>query len=426
MCTESNQLIRPLLVIVPDQVSAIISKGEYQPRYYNPGNLFGEVHLLLCNDDNVDLDALQRTVGTARLFLHNLPEDNDHFIQRTRYFKPWLLQPWARPFLAIAQKYQFHLLNEWARPVIELARQIQPAMVRCHGNDYNAYVASRIKRELGIPYVVSLHINPDVNRRRRVLDPRASWQERLFAVFFDAIEIAGLRHADLALPVYLPIVPYLQRVKCERYEVAYNVLNADCLRKKDDYTLHQPVRLISVGRHIELKNPENIIRALHYLPNVQLTLVGDGEYQDRLHAVVQECGLGARVVFRPAIPNDELCATLPEYDIFVVHTEHWEISKAVLEALLTGMPTIINRRIGAPVPELQGDFVMLVENSVEGYRTALERLIADHAFREQLGRRAYAHVRERWAPEKTEAKYVEIYTRVIAQNSVKMKTDVCG
>ena len=37
--------------------------------------------------------------------------------------------------------------------------------------------------------------------------------------------------------------------------------------------------------------------------------------------------------------------------MFVVHSDIWEVSKSVLEALLAGLPVIINRRKGEPVPE---------------------------------------------------------------------------
>ncbi len=404
-----------LLVIVPDAISVIVAKGEYQPRYYNPGNLFDEVHILMTNDDRVDPRDVQRTVGDAQLYLHNLPEDRRHFIQNYSFFKPWLLKPWAKPIIAITKRLQLWLLNRWSIPAIKLAREIRPALIRCHGNDYNAYIASRIKRSLGIPYVVSLHINPDVDTRKRVISPCAAWEDRLFNIFFDDIECIGLRQSDLALPVYKPIIPYLRRVGCQHYEVAYNVLNSDCLKRKESYTLHRPIRLLSVGRHFESKNPENIIRAIKELPDAHLTLVGDGPYQDRLRSLAKECGVENRVSFRQAIPNDDLCQQLPEYDIFVVHTEHWEVNKAVLEALLSGLPVIINRRIGEPVPELQGDFVVSVENTKEGYFQAVKKLIEDDTLREELGRKAYAYAQEHWAPEKTEAKYVEIYKRVMAK-----------
>jgi len=78
--------VTTLLVLVPDHISAIVQKGEYQPRYYNPGEVFDEVHILTTTPDKPDPAALQRTVGRAKLHLHNLPED-----ERLRDRPWWLL-----------------------------------------------------------------------------------------------------------------------------------------------------------------------------------------------------------------------------------------------------------------------------------------------------------------------------------------------
>jgi len=87
--------------------------------------------------------------------------------------------------------------------------------------------------------------------------------------------------------------------------------------------------------------------------------------------------------------------------------------------LLTGMPVVINKRIGAPVPELSDDICLLVSNSVAGYREALERLVADHGYRERLGRSAYAHAQANWSPAATEAKFVGIYRKLAGLDGAK-------
>ena len=63
-----------LLVMIPDRLSDLVNKGEITERYYNPGNLFGEVHLAMTNEDRPDLAAVQKMVGDARLHVHNLPD----------------------------------------------------------------------------------------------------------------------------------------------------------------------------------------------------------------------------------------------------------------------------------------------------------------------------------------------------------------
>ena len=38
-------------------------------------------------------------------------------------------------------------------------RQINPKLIRCHGADLNLAAAAFVKKELGIPFIASLHVN---------------------------------------------------------------------------------------------------------------------------------------------------------------------------------------------------------------------------------------------------------------------------
>src|SRR5262249_11556255 len=121
---EGKRMTARLMVIVPDLISDFVRKGEVIDRYYNPGGLFDEVHVVLVNDDRPDAQAMQRMVGKARLHIHNIPSGRDLFV-RSLGWRPWLL-------------------NRWAQSVIELARALRPALIRCHGALLNAYAAYRV------------------------------------------------------------------------------------------------------------------------------------------------------------------------------------------------------------------------------------------------------------------------------------------
>jgi glycosyltransferase involved in cell wall biosynthesis len=386
-----------LLVIVPDRISEILVKGEYQPNYYNPGDFFEDVHILMMNDDQPDPAAVQRTVGRARLTLHNYPDD--------------LSLPAREPGFLRGRR-----LKRWAAGGVEIARRIRPDLIRCHGVDWNSFLAARIKAALGMPYVISVHTNPDQAPVRRIKGSDLTPDQRRHNRFYEYMERTAVQHADLVMPVYRSALPYLDRLGAKRVEVCYNILNNKFLRRKDEYRLKRPIELLYVSRLMDGKDPSNIIRAVASLPDVRLTLIGDGNLRPALESLVASLGLGERVMFRPAVPNDELCQLLPDYDLFVVHSDYWEISKSVLEALLTGLPVIINRRAGEPVAELQGDFVRLVENSAQAYRAAIEELINDDDARAALGRRAYEHANRLWSPAVTEAKVVGIYRRLLKEN----------
>jgi len=378
-----------LLVIIPDRISSILKKGEYPERYYNPENLFDEVHILMTNKDKPDLSALQKTVGDAKLYLYNLP-----FTYKDFFFSLGM-QPWA--------------LKQWTQPGLDLARKIIPQLVRCHGDGLNAFLAYRIKNELGIPYVVSIH----TAREDHLPGKTKKISNSLVHALLLPIRRLSLRGADIVLPVYKSAVPFLKNIGVKRYEVAYNVINPKYLRKKKRYELHDPVSIVYVGRLNEHKNPVMIILALKSINHGHLTIIGDGPLRPELERLSNENRLSKRISFVPALPNDELCELLPEFDIFAIHSNHSEIPKTLLEALLTGLPCIVNQRTGNPVPELQAAPILMVNNSVEGYATGIRNLIDDDSLRSQLGRKAKAHASKHWAPSKTEARYAAIYKEIL-------------
>lgn len=83
-----------LLVIISDRLSDLIRKGEVTPRYYNPGEHFDEVYILMTNDDRPDPGVLQRMVGRAKLFISNLPAEKRLFI-RSLGWQSFLMRKWT-------------------------------------------------------------------------------------------------------------------------------------------------------------------------------------------------------------------------------------------------------------------------------------------------------------------------------------------
>ena len=204
-------------------------------------------------------------------------------------------------------------------------------MVRCHGAVYNVAAAQEIKRQLGIPYVVSMHTNPDQALGLNIA-------ERIQRLFLDDMAQLGLNEADVVLPVYRGIEPYLQRLGVARVEVAYNAVNPGAIKSKSGYRLNNPVRVISVGRQIEGKNPKDLIEAVAGLPHVELTLVGDGPLHDDLRMAADRHGIAGRITFVKSLANNELCRRLFDQDIFALHNDYWGVPKTLLEAFLTGLP----------------------------------------------------------------------------------------
>ena len=379
------------MVIVPDALSALVRKGEFVPRYYNPGELFDEVHVVMTNDDKANAADVQMTVGRARLYLHNIPIDR------------WLFTK--------TLGYRNFLLNHWAAKGVELVSEIKPDLVRCYGISFNSYLAARIKQKTGTPFVVSLHGNPDLDLRGPVA---TTLRAKLYAQAYKAVESPALKYADHFIAVYASVVPYLQKHRVQNFSLIYNAVGYSAIQKTD-YQLQKPLaRFLCVGRQQSLfKDPTNIVKAIAELPEAELIMIGTGDLHERLKSLAQTLRCDTRCRFIPALPNEQVLAAMREADIYVFNQISLGISKTIIEAALTGLPIIVNARPVGAKDELSGEWLSRAEDSKDGYLAAMKTLLHDKSERERLGRAAYSYARTFWAPENLENQVVEVYRQIM-------------
>jgi glycosyltransferase involved in cell wall biosynthesis len=381
--------MKRLLVVIPDRISDILDKGEYPPRYYNPGDYFDDVHLMLMNDDRPDRAALQPIVGRASVTLHNFAPAS--------FPDTWFRVP---------------RLREWARDAVGMARSIAPQMIRAYGHYTSTFAAAEMKRALGIPLLVSLHGNPDVDYYRGRL--ATTWRQRIEGWMTRPYEVAALRAADMVIPVYSPIVPFLKSIGVTRYDVVYNVVGQG-LTPRAEYPARTHWRALCVGRQTaDQKNPAAIIEALTGLDNVSLDLVGDGALHEGLQHLAGRCGVGERVRFHRTMDNARVLQLMTQSDLFVYQSDNYEISKGTMEASLAGLPVVLNQRRGGLADEVRHGPYHVVDNLPAAYREGIRKVITDDRFRADLGRRAAAYAASRWHPEAMEARVVAISQSLIA------------
>jgi glycosyltransferase involved in cell wall biosynthesis len=381
-----------LLVVIPDSLTDILTKGEFQPCYYNPGEVFDDVHLLLMNNDRPPLDALQPTVGRARLQVHN-------------FAAPGFEETWG---------YRVWRLRRWAESAVRIAAGIKPDLVRAYGHHTSTFAASEIKRQLDIPFVVSLHGNPDVDYYRGRL--ATTRRQRIEGLLSRGFEKASMRAADMVLPVYSPIVPYLKSIGVANYKVTYNAVGQG-LQPRQSYEIDPAdVRAVCVGRQThDQKNPSAIIEALARIDGLKLTLIGDGGLHDGLVGLAARLGVSGRIEFIRNLPNAEILERMRRCDLFVYQSDNYELSKGSMEAALAGLPVILNDRTGGSADEVRDSPFLVVENTAGGYEAGLRRVIGDSAFREKLGRDAADYGWRLWNPGRMEAQVAEIYRTLIEE-----------
>lgn len=340
--------MKKLLVFLTDPLRTSYEKGEVKPRYYNPGNLFDEVHFVSPARTDIGAETVQTIVGDARMVVHALGP---------RYYVGGAL-----PFGRLAS----------------LVEKVQPDATRAYDPGLRGSLAVYWGRRLRVPSVISVHADLDDQRERRV----APQVRRL-------LERYSLSRADVVICVTHYLRSYAERYGARRVMVIYNRVFPEqfantCDRAREERKATN-VRILSVGRLVRPKYQECLIRAISGL-EVRLTLVGDGPLREHLVRVVRQLCLEDRVDFVSAVLHAEIARYYRAADMFAIATYSEGFCIPVLEAMAAGLPVIASR-VGA-IEEIVGDAGFLVENRPEAFRRVIETLARDPALRREIGERA--------------------------------------
>jgi glycosyltransferase involved in cell wall biosynthesis len=137
-----------------------------------------------------------------------------------------------------------------------------------------------------------------------------------------------------------------------------------------------PVRLCFIKLHRPQYGPDILLRALanvrQTIPDIRLTLAGEGTMTPRLRTLCVELGLESNVDFVGFVPNDRIYSLLSEHHIMVMPSLSESFGVAVLEAAACGRPSIASRVGGVPEVLRDGETGLLVS---PGDPTALAEAI---------------------------------------------------
>ncbi len=171
-----------------------------------------------------------------------------------------------------------------------------------------------------------------------------------------------------------------------------------------------PLRIVTVGRLIEKKGFDLLLRALASqpvdTPAYECTIMGGGEEADALAKLCTELGLDDRVTFTGAVPNTEVRERLQAADLFVLPCR---IAKS---GDRDGIPVVLMEAMASGVPVIAGDIPSireLVRNDQSGLLvapesegelgTAIGRLVGNDDVRDRLARGGRARVLEEFSLE---------------------------
>ena len=161
----------------------------------------------------------------------------------------------------------------------------------------------------------------------------------------------------------------------------------------------QPV-IVMIGRLVTEKGYPELVEAMRPL-DAQLWIVGDrlpsdhaGEIGDTLRIIEQDPELSAKIKlldYRADVPD-----LLRAGDIFVLPSHREGMPRAIVEAMLSGLPVVATNIRGSRELVVDGETGILVPVSAAAdLSAALQKLIADSVLRHDMGNAGLLRARER-------------------------------
>jgi colanic acid/amylovoran biosynthesis glycosyltransferase len=195
--------------------------------------------------------------------------------------------------------------------------------------------------------------------------------------------------------LFLPVSEYWKRklieLGCDESKIIVCHMGIDL--RRFEYVPHarcagEPVQLLSVGRLVEKKGHEYLIRALAKAVSsgrdINLTVAGDGPLKGKLVSLAGELNLSERVSFLGAIDQDAVAELFRTAHIFVLPSvtaangDQEGIPVSIMEAQAMGMPVLSTLHSGIPELVADGRSGYLVnERDVEALADRLGYLV-DH------------------------------------------------
>lgn len=342
-----------LCVFPMSSLHAYYKKGQLPLRYFNPKNIFDEVHVISMFDNDIEEEKVKAVAGTAILKIH------------------------------VTGKVNQLNKNSKKKEIIELIRTIKPDVMIAYNPLLPGWMAAQVKKELNIPLIISIHgeYEKDIRFLARKNREYKTWLKLLYSKI--TLERFSTKNADEVIIVYEYLREYAEKNNAKNINLIYSrIYPSQFLNKKPVLKKSKPV-IICVGNLIKGKNQECLIKAIKDL-DVNLLLIGNGPEYENLVKLVRDLNIEKKVRFELSIPHEKIQEYYHSADIFAQPLQYGGFSIPSIEAAMSGLPVILPKQKPDHNMDIINDFVLLVENNPDSFKEAIQKVLHDNELRKNL------------------------------------------
>lgn len=257
------------------------------------------------------------------------------------------------------------------------------AIYRAH-----SFLASRLARSAGVPYVVRPAGSLNLSDRTR----RSAGSKRLYWRLLEQSTLAGAHAVHATSESEAEQICALgidTRVEVVPHGVAADLLRLD---RGDGFTAASP-RVLYLGRVAPKKGLDRLIAALAHLPDdVQLDVAGRQEepYASHCRSAAADAGVANRVRWHGHVGEHARHQLLAQAAVFVLPSEDENFGIAVLEAMAAALPVIVSKGVALGSVIAEHRCGVVAERDPESLAEALHYLLTSPSEASAMGSRGRA------------------------------------
>lgn len=174
---------------------------------------------------------------------------------------------------------------------------------------------------------------------------------------------------------------------------------------KSAYEVSSPLKIITIGSYIPVKNLSRLIEDLHRTNrDFVLTLVGDGLLAEQYRRLAKQLNLESKVVLTGRLTHEQISHLLVEQDVYIHYSLTEGMARAILEAMAVGLP-VIATNVGfiKGVLEDRENCILLKDGTT--LDSALSLVLNDKGLRERIGRGGRRMVNDKYDADRVFSSY---------------------
>ncbi len=306
-------------------------------------------------------------------------------------------------------------MGDFGRRLLERWRGRPPDVVHAHFW-MSGLAALNAARQVEVPVVQTFHALGVVKRRHQG-DRDTSPAGRL------AMERAIMGGAAWIVATCSDEVFELVREGADRRRISVVPCGVDTARFRPGGPAEErrAPRVVCVGRLVERKGVDDVMRALAGLPGVELVVAGGPAHERlandpearRLAALASDLGVADRVDLRGGIPRDAVASLMRSADAVVCVPWYEPFGIVPLEAMACGVPVVASTVGGMIDTVVDGETgVHVPPRRPDRLRAALATLLSDPGRRTTLGAGGVRRARERYTWDRVAGATLDVYSKL--------------